>query len=116
MRYETKANLDLGPMAPESRTAAVFDAFDRMNVGDSMLVDSPNPPLGILHALQHERKGLFEWAPVDHPPCWRIEISRRAGPTQGPQVHETLAWDHARLDEFQRATLAAIRRPELSWK
>lgn len=108
MRYDAKAELELGTMAPESRMAAVLAVFDRMNAGDSILVDSPGPPLFILHALQRERKGLFDWAPVEHPLCWRIEITRRATPTDGPRVHETLAWEHARLDELQRATLAAI--------
>lgn len=114
MRYETKANIDLGPMAPESRTPAVLEAFDRMNAGDAIVVDCPHPPLSILHALQRERKGLFEWAPVDHPPCWRVEITRRTAPAYGSQVHETLAWDHARLDELQRATLAAIAAGDLA--
>ena len=39
--YETKADLDLGPMAPESRAAALLDAFDRMSPGDSIVVDCP---------------------------------------------------------------------------
>jgi uncharacterized protein (DUF2249 family) len=114
MRYETKANLDLGAMAPESRTTAVLEAFDRMTPGDSMLVDSPQPPLPFLHVLQRDRKGLFEWAPVDHPPCWRVEISRRAAPEHGWLVHDTLAWDHARLDDEQRATLAAIAAGDMA--
>lgn len=113
MRYETKADLDLGPMAPESRTAVVLDAFDRMNAGDSIVVDSPVPPLTILHTLQRERRGLFEWAPVDHPPCWRIEVSRREAPRDVPLVHESLAWDHARLDDLQRKILAALSVPDL---
>ena len=108
MRYETKPDLDLGPMAPESRTAAVLEAFDRMNPGDSIVVDCPHPPLAVLHALQAERRGLFDWAPVDHPPCWRIELSRRTAAKDVPLLHETLAWDHARLDALQRSVLAAL--------
>lgn len=108
MHYETKAHLDLGTMAPEQRAAALLDAFDRMSPGDTIVVDSPQVPLWYLHELQRDRKGLFEWAPVDHPPCWRVEICRRAAPEHGWLVHDTLAWDHARLDEEQRATLAAI--------
>ena len=108
MLYETKANLDLGSMAPECREAALLDAFDHMSPGDSIVVDSPRPPLSLLHALQRARKGQFEWAPIDHPPCWRVEISRREAPGHGWLVHDTLAWEHARLDEEQRATLAAI--------
>jgi uncharacterized protein (DUF2249 family) len=108
MRYETKADLDLGSMAPECREAALLDAFDRMGPGDSLLVDSPHPPLSLLHALQRVRKGLFEWAPVDHPPCWRVEILRREATGHGWFVQDTLAWEHARLDEEQRATLAAV--------
>lgn len=113
MRYETKADLDLGTMAPEVRAAALLDAFDRMSPGDSILVDSPHAPLWYLHALQRDRKGLFEWAPVDHPGCWRVEIARRAAPEHGWLVHDTLAWDHARLDEEQRATLAAINAGDM---
>jgi len=113
MRYETKPDLDLGPIAAESRSATVLELFDRMNPGDSILVDGPQPPLGVLHALQQERRGLFDWAPVDHPPCWRIELTRRAIPAQGPRVHDTLAWEHARLDELQRSVLAAIHASDL---
>jgi uncharacterized protein (DUF2249 family) len=114
MRYDTKPNLDLGSIAPERREAALMDVFDRMSPGDAIVVDSPQPPLSLLHALQRDRKGLFEWAPVDHPPCWRVEISRRQAPGQGWFVHDTLAWEHARLDEEQRAVLAAIAAGDLA--
>jgi uncharacterized protein (DUF2249 family) len=114
MRYETKADLDMGSMAPECREAALLDAFDRMAAGDSIVVDSPTPPLSLLHALQRARKNLFEWAPVDHPPCWRVEISRRGAPGHAWFVHDTLAWEHARLDEEQRATLAAIAAGDMA--
>lgn len=114
MRHDTKANLDLACMAPESRRAAMLDAFDRMSPGDSILVDSPEPPLSLLHALQSERKDLFEWAPVEHPACWRVEITRRAAPDHGWLVHDTLAWEHARLDDEQRATLAAIAAGDMA--
>jgi uncharacterized protein (DUF2249 family)/hemerythrin-like domain-containing protein len=100
-------------MAPESRRTAVLEAFDRMRPGDSLLVDSPRPPLEELHALQHERRGQFDWAPVDHPPCWRIELTRRTTRRETPRVHETLAWEHARLDDLQRATLTAIAAGDL---
>jgi uncharacterized protein (DUF2249 family)/hemerythrin-like domain-containing protein len=112
MRYDTKADVDLGHVAAESRKATVLAAFDRMAAGDSILVDGPQPPIEVLRALQNERRGQFDWAPVDHPPCWRIELSRRPGPA-GPRLADTLAWEHTRLAELQRLVLAAIRANDL---
>lgn len=113
MSQRSTVGLDLRPMAPESRIAAVLEEFDRMNPGDAILVDSPQPALEVLHALQRRRPGLFDWAPVDHAPCWRVELSRHAALGGGPRISDTLAWEHARLDDLQRSVLAALRAGSL---
>jgi len=89
--------------------AAVRDSFDGLRPGDTLIVLSGIEPSGALQRLQRERKGLFEWTPLEQgPELWRIEVFRR-GARLGElrTVAEALSWDHDRLDALEASAFEA---------
>jgi uncharacterized protein (DUF2249 family) len=84
---------------------ALFDAFDELRPGDGMVAVTDHPPRKLLNHLQANRRGLFEWFPLESgPEIWRTEVTRRdATPGSVRGICEAMAWNRDRL----RALLAA---------
>jgi len=82
----------------------VLTAFDTLAAGQSLVIRAERVPAELLHRLQQERKGTFEWSVLqaDRALC-RIRLTRRAS-THGDnrEVNEALAWDHDRLEALDQ--------------
>lgn len=95
--------MDVREMQGPNHCEAVVAAFDALAPGEALVVVSGHVPRRLLGRLQEERKGQFEWSPLEGgPERYRTEIVRRpaeAGTLRG--VNEALAWDHDRLEEVE---------------
>ena len=83
---------------------AAIEAFDALSAGQSLVIRAPREPRELLSQLQAERKGAFEWSPLEaRPGCCRVQLTRRTA-NRGAlrDVTEALAWDHDRLDELEK--------------
>jgi uncharacterized protein (DUF2249 family)/hemerythrin-like domain-containing protein len=89
---------------------SILDAFDALAPGDSLLVVGDHEPRDLLRRLQADRKGLFEWSPLEAgPSCFRTAVSRRAAePGARREVAEALAWDHDRLDILEQGAFELL--------
>jgi uncharacterized protein (DUF2249 family) len=85
-------------------------AFDDLDPGESLVVVADHDPREVLRWLAAEKKGLFEWSPLETgPSSFRTEISRRAAkPGARREVTEALAWDHDRLDALEQRAFASF--------
>jgi len=101
----TGRTLDLGSVPAADRPARALGALDALPPGDSFVLVSGDAAGDVLRHLQAERRGLFDWSPLQtRSGRWRIEVSRRAGePGALRGVTEALAWDHDRLDALEAA-------------
>jgi uncharacterized protein (DUF2249 family)/hemerythrin-like domain-containing protein len=90
------------PDADYCRT--ILDAFDFLAPGESLVVVRSAEPRELLRRLQADRKGLFEWSPLESGPSgFRTEVTRRAAERGARRdVTEALAWDHDRLDALEQ--------------
>ncbi|HET8643899.1 MAG TPA: hemerythrin domain-containing protein, partial [Vicinamibacteria bacterium] len=81
----------------------VMAEFDALAPGETLVVLSGHLPQRLLGKLQAERKGLFEWSPLEGgPERYRTELTRRAAePGARRGVNEALAWDHDRLEAIE---------------
>jgi uncharacterized protein (DUF2249 family)/hemerythrin superfamily protein len=102
--------LDTRTLLAPDRCNTVFSTVDSLAPGDALVVLTDHTPKSLLHRLQSERAGLFEWSPLEEgPPLWRTEITRRpADPGSLRGVTEALSWDHDRLDEIERRAFEAL--------
>ena len=100
---------DTRTLVAPGRCKTVFATFDSLAPGDSLVVITDHAPQPLLHRLQSERAGVFEWSPLEEgPPVWRTEITRRAAdPGTLRAVTEALSWDHDRLEEIERRAFEA---------
>jgi uncharacterized protein (DUF2249 family)/hemerythrin-like domain-containing protein len=82
---------------------AVLGAFDLLAPGEALVVVSDHAPAKLLRHLQADRKGEFEWSPLEAGPGqFRTEILRRDAPRQALRtVKQALAWDHDRLEAIE---------------
>jgi len=101
---------------------AVLAAFDALAPGESLVVVGDEPPRELVRRLQADRKGLFEWSPLETGPSgFRTEVSRRAAERGARrEVAEALAWDHDRLDAleqraFERFASGDVPGAQASW-
>jgi uncharacterized protein (DUF2249 family)/hemerythrin-like domain-containing protein len=83
---------------------SILDAFEGLAPGESLVVVGDHDPREVLRRLQADRRGLFDWSPLEiGPPTFRTQISRRAAePGARRAVSEALAWDHDRLDALEQ--------------
>ncbi len=69
--------LDVRQIAPRERHIRVFDAFDRMEVGETILLSSDRDPRPLYHQFNSERVGAFAWDYQEKgPEQWRIRITK----------------------------------------
>ena len=116
------AIIDVRGLRDPEPSERVLDAFDVLAPGESLVVVAGQEPRGLLRRLQVERKGVFEWSPLESgASCFRTQLTRRAaerGALRG--VAEALSWDHDRLealDERAFDLLAAGDAPgaQVAW-
>jgi uncharacterized protein (DUF2249 family)/hemerythrin-like domain-containing protein len=103
--------LDVRPVAPQDRSSLVLSSFDTLSPGDILHLVSSDDAHAILDRLREERRGLFEWSPIEDDPRSRhVEIARRPiGREDGLRsLTEALSWDHDRLDALEARAFAAL--------
>lgn len=108
--------VDLSPLAEPERAAALLTAFDRLEPGAFLVLATEGPPAALLACLQAERKGLFEWSPLQAGPAsHRTLVTRRqAQAGAAREVNEALAWDHDRLDALEQRTFELVAAQDLA--
>jgi uncharacterized protein (DUF2249 family) len=100
--------LDCRCRSEAERAAAIVQSFDGLQPGETLSFLADSKPAAALARLQRERKGLFEWTPVEEGPQWRIEVLRRGGRAGAlREITEALSWDHDRLDALEAAAFEA---------
>jgi len=104
-----EAAVDARALPLSERAPRILAVFDALAPGESFEFSSGVPPRRLLAQFQAERKGLFEWSPVEEgPETWRIELyRRRAAPGDLRGVGEALSWDHGRLDTLEALAFGA---------
>lgn len=103
------STLDLRELPARDRHARVVSTFESLAPAGSFVLVNDHDPRPLLRDFQADRKGTFEWSPLEAgPEVWRVEIHRRAADVGSPRaITEALAWDHDRLDALDQATFAA---------
>lgn len=125
--------LDLRPLPPPVRHGVVFQCFDALATGESLVVVNDHDPAPLLQQFRFARPGEADHAYLERgPETWRVRIARKApgrrpadaDRTAAPSgeapstVTEYLEADHRRLDailpEVERLAAAGSYGPAAS--
>lgn len=105
------SELDLRSFSPAVRHGLVFQRFDALGTGESLVIVNDHDPMPLLQQFRFVRPGESEHAYLEQgPETWRVRIARKAAgrqpgeprpaaPAAEPSsVTEVLEADHRRLD------------------
>lgn len=71
------AVLDVRKLAPPRRHPLIFETFDRLSPGESMVVINDHDPKPLYYQFTFERPGQFTWEYLEQgPEVWRVRIGR----------------------------------------
>lgn len=77
--------LDVRTEPPAHRHAMIFDAFDRMAVGDAFILVNDHDPKPLYYQLAAEQGGTFSWEYLRQgPTVWLVRIGRTAPAAEAP--------------------------------
>ena len=69
--------LDLRPLSDDIRFPKVFEAFDRLKLGESVELLNDHDPRPLYYRMLRERAGQFRWHPLlEGPDRWEISLER----------------------------------------
>ncbi len=64
---------------PHQKHPVIFDTFDRLQPGESMLLVNDHDPKPLRYQFEAERNGLYGWEYLEQgPDFFRVKISRIA--------------------------------------
>lgn len=70
--------LDVRPIPPREKHPTIFNTFDSLASGDSLLLINDHDPAPLRYQLMAERPDSFDWSyEARGPEEWRVRISRR---------------------------------------
>lgn len=69
--------LDVRPLPPWERHAKIFEVFDGLPPGGTLVIINDHDPRPLHYQLMHERAGQFEWHSEEKgPQHWEARIKR----------------------------------------
>jgi regulator of cell morphogenesis and NO signaling len=107
--------VDAESLSPAERTSTLLSFFDSLPPRESFVFSSHESPDWLLEMLREERRGQFDWTPIEAGRTgFRVEISRRAT-ARGSlrRVSEALGWDHERLARLEVGAFVARAAGEM---
>lgn len=96
--------IDVRTLQGPHRCELVLAEFDSLAPEESLVAISDHVPRNLLRHLQADRKGQFEWSPLEAgPERFRTQVTRRnAERGTERRISEALAWDHDRLERLEQ--------------
>lgn len=109
--------LDVRSLPPAERHSRIFQKFDALAVGESLVLVNDHEPRPLYYQFRAERTDVFLWVPIaEGPREWRIEILKCRPKDEEKDVCSYFGRDHDEIDAilgFLRHDLsAAVRDPK----
>lgn len=101
--------VDAETLSSAERPSTLLSLFDSLPLGESFVFSSRESPEWLLETLRAQRRGQFDWTPLESGRAgFRVEISRR-GAERGSlrRVSGALGWDHERLARLEVGAFVA---------
>ncbi len=77
MSREFKVTVDAREYAPKDKHRVIFERFDELQPGESMLLKNDHDPKPLQYQFMMERPGIFGWEYIEEgPTVWQVEIKR----------------------------------------
>ncbi len=73
--------IDLRPIPPKDRHGLIFDHFESLETGESLILLTDHEPKPLYYQFEAEQSDLFQWDTLEAgPEDWKIRITRQDSP------------------------------------
>jgi uncharacterized protein (DUF2249 family) len=105
----TRRTVEAEKLSSTERSSTLLSLFDSLPPGESFVFSSHESPDWLLTTLRAERRGQFDWTPLESGRLgFRVEISRRDAERGSLRAsHDALGWDHERLARLEVSAFVA---------
>jgi uncharacterized protein (DUF2249 family) len=99
----TRLTVEAETLSFSERSSTLLSVFDSLSPGETFVFSSHESPDWLLATLRLERRGQFDWTPLETGRSgFRVEISRRAADRGSlRRVSDALCSDHERLARLE---------------
>ncbi len=74
--------IDARAIPQRERHGRIFDAFDRLSLGGSLVLVNDHDPRPLSYQFETKRPGAFRWEYLERGPVWRVRITRTTTPAR----------------------------------
>lgn len=73
------STIDVREIAPKDKHRFIFESFDKLSEGESLMLINDHDPKPLFYQFQEERPGQLQWKVLQAgPEVWRIKISKQS--------------------------------------
>lgn len=95
--------LNVTAIEPKLKHPAIFQKFDELKPGESLIIHNDHDPKPLYYQLLGERGNIFTWEYLEQGPVlWRIKISKRAEEQAEETLGDIVAKDLRKAEVFKK--------------
>jgi len=98
--------IDVTVIEPRHKHPAIFNAFDKIDSGDAIVIHNDHDPKPLYYQLLGERGNCFSWTYLENgPEIWEVEIRKNNARAENETLGEIAAKDMRKADVFKKLGL-----------
>lgn len=95
--------LDVTKLEPRQKHPKIFEIFDQLTDGSSLVIHNDHDPKPLYYQLLAERGDSFEWTYlVNGPMDWEVEITKGKNPSASTKIGEIVKKDFRKAQVFKK--------------
>ena len=103
METTTENILNVTLLEPRQKHPTIFNRFDELNEGESLIIHNDHDPKPLYYQLLGERGNIFNWEYLQQgPQWWKIKITRRISGENEETLGEIAAKDLRKAQIFRK--------------
>lgn len=103
METTTENILNVTLLEPRQKHPTIFNRFDELNEGESLIIHNDHDPKPLYYQLLGERGNIFNWDYLEQgPQWWKIKITRRISGENEETLGEIAAKDLRKAQIFRK--------------
>lgn len=103
MQIITENILDVTALEPRQKHPTIFNCFDALNDGESLIIHNDHDPKPLYYQLLGERGNIFNWEYLEQgPEWWKVKISKRISGEKDETLGELAAKDLRKAQVFKK--------------
>lgn len=97
------AFIDVTKIEPRLKHPTIFERFDALGEGESMIIHNDHDPKPLYYQMIAERGQIFDWEYLlEGPETWEVRITRLRSGEQSATVGELVAADYRKAEVFRK--------------